>query len=99
MDETMLAQQLERVEQRSKSNTHQIDELKARQDNLDKLVAAMATVEQKQADMEADLKEIKDDVRTLTDRPGKRWEQLVTTVLSVIVGAVLGVLLAKLGVG
>ena len=45
------------------------------------------------------MKEIKIDVKALTDKPGKRWEQLVSTVLSIIVGAVLGVLMAKIGVG
>lgn len=99
MDETMIAQQLERVEQRSKSNTHQIEELKKRQDNLDSLVASMAKMEEKQASMDSDLKEIKTDVKALTDKPGKRWEHLVATVISVIVGAVLGVILARLGMG
>lgn len=99
MDETQIAQQLAAVEQRAKSNTHQIEDLKKRQDDLDRLVTAMATMEQKQTDMESDLKEIKTDVKALTDKPGKRWEQLVGTIITVLVGAVLGVLLAKVGIG
>lgn len=99
MDETMIAQQLERVEQRCEANTTQIKDLKKRQDNLDKLVASMAKMEEKQASMDSDLKEIKTDVKALTDKPGKRWEHLVATVISVIVGAVLGVILARLGMG
>lgn len=34
MDETMIAQQLERVNQRCKSNTHRLDEMDKRQDNI-----------------------------------------------------------------
>ncbi len=98
MDETQFAQQLAAVDQRARSNTHQIEDLKRRQDDLDKLVTAMATMEQKQTDMESDLKEIKTDVKQLTDKPGKRWEQLVTTIIATLVGAVLGVVLARLGV-
>ena len=99
MDETMIAQQLERVDQRCKSNTHRLDEMEKRQDNLDKLVTSVEVLATKQQVMETDVKEIKINVKALTDKPGKRWEQLVSTVLSIIVGAVLGVLLAKVGLG
>ena len=99
MDETMIALQLERVDQRCKSNTHRLDEMEKRQDNLDKLVTSVEVLATKQQAMETDVKEIKIDVKALTDKPGKRWEQLVSTVLSIIVGAVLGVLLAKVGLG
>lgn len=34
MDETMIAQQLERVDQRCKSNTHLLDEMEKSQDGL-----------------------------------------------------------------
>lgn len=34
MDETMIAQQLERVDQRCKSNTHRLDEMEKSQDGL-----------------------------------------------------------------
>ena len=40
MDETMISQQLEWVDQRCKSNTHRLDEMEKRQDNLDKLMKA-----------------------------------------------------------
>lgn len=99
MDEVAIATKLKEVEQRSKSNTHRLDDLEKRQDNLDKLVTSVEVLATKQQAVETDVKEIKTDVKALTDKPGKRWEQLVATVLSVIVGAVLGVLLAHLGVG
>ena len=73
--------------------------MEKRQDNLDKLVTSVEVLATKQQAMETDVREIKIDVKALTDKPGKRWEQLVSTVLSVISGAVLGVLMAKIGVG
>ena len=99
MDEVAIATNLKEVEQRCKSNTHRLDEMEKRQDNLDKLVTSVEVLATKQQAMETDVKEIKIDVKALTDKPGKRWEQLVATVLSVIIGAVLGVLMAKIGVG
>ena len=99
MDEVAIATTLKAVEQRCKTNTHRLDEMEKRQDNLDKLVTSVEVLATKQQAMETDVKEIKINVKALTDKPGKRWEQLVSTVLSIIVGAVLGVLLAKMGVG
>lgn len=90
---------VKRMEAEHKRQSKRLETVEKRQDDLDKLVAAMATVEQKQADMETDLKEIKTDVKALTDKPGKRWEQLVATIIATVVGAVLGVLLAQLGMG
>lgn len=99
MDEVEIVKVLTEVDDRSKSNTHRLNEHTKRLDNLDSLVRSVEHLATNQANMDIDLKEIKTDVKALTDKPGKRWEQLVATVLSVIVGAVLGVLLAKLGVG
>lgn len=82
-----------------KRQSKRIEALERRQDDLDKIVSSMATMEERQSRMGEDIDEIKTDVRALTDKPGKRWEQLVATVISVIVGAVLGVLLAQLGMG
>lgn len=99
MDEVAIATTLKAVEQRCKTNTHRLDEMEKRQDNLDKLVTSVEVLATKQQAMETDVKEIKIDVKALTDKPGKRWEQLVSTFLSIIVGAVLGVLMAKMGLG
>lgn len=76
-----------------------IRELERRQDSLDALVAAMATVEQKQASMDEDLKQIKNDVRALTLQPGKRWETIVEKALAALVGALVSFLLLRAGLG
>lgn len=99
MEEVEIVKVLTEVDERGKSNTHRLDEHDKRLGNLDSLVRSVERLATNQENMDSDLKEIKTDVKALTDKPGKRWEQLVATVLSVIVGAVLGVLLAHLGVG
>lgn len=75
------------VENRAKSNTHRLDEVEKRQDNLDELVASVAVFAKEQEHIQQDVKEIKADVKALTDKPGKRWEGLVDKILLVLAGA------------
>lgn len=85
------------VEARSSSNTHRIDDLERRQDNLDALVATVQTLAVREENVEADVKEIKQDVKTLTLLPGKKWDGLVEKITMTIVGLILGLIFAKLG--
>lgn len=75
------------VEDRAKSNTHRLDEVEKRQDNLDDLVASVAVFAKEQEHIQQDVREIKADVKALTDKPGKRWEGLVDKILLVLAGA------------
>ena len=46
---------------------------------------------------ENDVKEIKSDVKSLTSKPAKKWDNLVNQVISIIVAGVVGFILAKFG--
>lgn len=97
MDEVDIAKQLERVDQRSRSNTHRLDEMEKRQDNLDKLVTSVEVLATKQQVMETDVKEIKADVKSMTEKPGKRWEGIVDKVVWAVLAAVIAFLLGRIG--
>ena len=47
--------------------------------------------------METSVREIRTDVRSLTERPARRWEGLVDRVLLTLASAILGFFLARLG--
>lgn len=85
------------VEDRTKANQHRLDELEKRQDNLDELVGTVKVLAVREENVEADVKEIKNDVKSLTSKPAKRWDDLVTQVITIIVAAVAGFILAKFG--
>lgn len=84
---------LTEVEQRSKSNTKRLDDIEKRQENLDKLTSSVAVLAEREERVEHDVKEIKTDVKTLTEKPGKRWEGAVEKVLYAIIGAIVAWLL------
>lgn len=90
---------LTEVEARSKSNAHRIDEVEKKQADLAELVVTVKALAVKEERVESDVKEIKTDVKTLTGKPGQRWENFVTQIVSILAAAVIGYVLAKFGLG
>lgn len=88
---------LTEVEERSKSNTHRLEELEKRQDNLDDLVSVVKVLAVREEAVENDVKEIKADVKSLTSMPGERWNSLVDKIIWAVAGAVLAFILGKIG--
>lgn len=88
---------LTEVEERSKSNSHRIDTLEKRQDDLDELVGTVKVLAVREENVESDVKEIKSDVKSLTGKSGKMWDAIVEKIIFIIVAAVVGYILAKIG--
>lgn len=88
---------LTEVEERTKSNTHRINDLEKRQDNLDELVGTVKVLAVREENVETDVKEIKNDVKSLTNKSGQRWDGLVDKIIMTIVAAIVGFILAKFG--
>lgn len=86
MDETMA---LTKLEERCKSNSHRIDDLERRQDDLDKLTSTMSVMANEQDHIKADVVEIKTNVKKLADKPGQLWDKLVWLVVSGAAGYLL----------
>ena len=88
---------LTEVESLSKSNAHRLDEMEKRQDDLDELVSTVKVLADREVRVENDVKEIKDDVKSLKMKPLKRWDNIVDKIILTIVAAIIGFLLAQLG--
>jgi len=94
MNQDEISEKLVEVDQRSKSNKYRLDRMEERQDNLEQLVNAFSVMQKEQEYIKEDVREIKEDVKILAGIPVKRWESIVTTALTVVVGAVVGYLLS-----
>lgn len=71
--------------------------MEKRQDNLDELVGTVKVLAVREENVENDVKEIKSDVKSLASKPGQRWEKVVETIITVVVGAIVGFIVAKFG--
>lgn len=87
---------LAEVNQRCKSNTHRIDNLEKRQDDLDKLTTTMSVMAKEQEHIKSDVGEIKSDVKNLTEKPGKRWDSIVEKLVWLAISGTAGYLAAQL---
>ena len=86
------------IEARSKSNTHRINDLEEDNRALHTLATSVEVLATKQETIEANISEIKDDVKSLKAIPGGKWEALVKATVTAIVGALVGFALAHAGV-
>ncbi len=99
MDALDFERRLTSVEDRSKSNSHRLDKMEKLQETLTDLVQSVATIAQKQVDMDTDMKEMKADVKIMAGKPGKRWESIAEKALLTAVAALVGWCMFKLGIG
>ena len=95
--ELKIEHRLTEVEERAKSNSHRLDEVEKKQDNLDKIVSTVAVLVDQEKRVENDVKEIKADVKTLTLKPGKRFDTIVDKLIWAVLAAVVAYILAKIG--
>lgn len=82
------------VESRAKSNTHRLDKMEERQDNLDKLVTAVAGVQKDLEHTQQDVGEIKSNVKAMMDAPRKHWDAAVVAIITGVVSALIGAVMA-----
>lgn len=88
---------LTQVEGLADRNAQRLDEMERRQDNLDDLVGTVKVLALREENVEKDVKEIKSDVKELANKPAKRWDNLVSQIITLVVAAVVGFLLARIG--
>lgn len=94
-----MAVRVQQVEDRSKSNSHRLNDVEKKLADNDQMLASIARLDQKQTDMDKDIKEIKSDVKTIAEKPGKRWDAVVDKVLLAIVAALVCYALSQIGLG
>lgn len=92
-----MAVKIQQVDDRSKSNAHRLDDVEKKLADNDQMLASIARLDQKQTDMDKDIKEIKSDVKSIAEKPGKRWDAIVDKVLLAIVAALVCYALSKIG--
>ena len=86
------------VEDRSKSNTLRLNRLEENTAVLNRLAPAVEVMATKQDTMGESVERLETKVDTLESKPGKRWDGLVDKLILTVAAALIGFLLAQLGV-
>ena len=97
MEPDMVEHRLTELESKSESVNRRIETIEMRQDNLDKLVASVAVMAEEQEHIKSDVTEIKTNVKELTAKSSKRWDDLIDKIVWAILAAVIAFFLARIG--
>ena len=97
MENEEIAREHQLIFDLAKSNKRRIDNLEEEQKELRNLTNAVSQMVVEQKNMRDDLAEMKNDVKQIREKPGKRWDGVVDKVIFTIVGASVAYLLAKGG--
>ena len=92
-------QRLSAVEQRSKSNSHRLDDLERQTEAVNNLATSVAVMAERVQNTGEKVDGLCTDVKELKAEPGKRWKGVVEKVVYIVVAAVVGYILAGLGLG
>ena len=83
--------------QRSKSNSHRIDELEKNTDILNKMVSSLKILASNQHNMSVQIEKIDGKVTRLEQAPTKRWQAILGYILASVCSALAGALLGYFG--
>lgn len=97
MEEAEISKWISAVEQRSKSNSHRLEALEKQTEALNTLATSVAVLAEKVEATGEKVDGLCTDVQEIKQRPAKRWESVVVQVISILVAAALGYVLARLG--
>lgn len=82
--------------QSAKSAHRRIDRLESEVNDLQKLTEAVAVTASNVSRLQADVTEMKNDVKALAAVPAKRWESVVGYVTAALVSGIVGVMVGVL---
>ena len=85
------------MDERFNCLSQRLEAMENRQKDMEDLISSVAVLAQRMGTVERNISEVTVNVRTLMEKPGKRWDGIVEKAILVVVGAVVAWLLAKVG--
>ena len=99
MDEVNLEHRMTRVEKLCEGNKRRIEELEEDNKVLHDLATSVQVMAEQLKQLNGRFERLDSSVQALRDKPAKRWDTIVKTGLSALVGALIAAALLRLGVG
>jgi len=100
------AVKLAEVEHRAKSNTRRIEKLEQSTEALNSLATSVELLVSEQRhqteamlDIKTDVAKLDKKVETLEHKPAKRWESVAEKAITALTAALVGFILAQIGIG
>lgn len=88
---------LTEVEERAKSNSHRLDKLEESTEAINRLATSMEVMAERQEQVADTVGKLDSKVTALEEKPAKKWDGLVDKIVWAIAAALIGFVLAQLG--
>lgn len=98
MDNEQITVRLQEVIDRSIRSEWRIKKLEGEHEVLQQLATSVAVMAEQIKNMNTNVSTLTDKVDKLEEKPGKRWDGLIDKILLTIAAAVVGFILAQLGI-
>ena len=99
MEDVDFVGRLSAVEQRSKSNSHRLVDLEKQTEAVNTLATSVAVMAERVKSTGDKVDGLCSDVQDLKAEPGKRWKFVVEKAIYIAVAAIMGYVLARMGLG
>ena len=97
MDNEQLAIKLQETTDRSLRNEGRIKKLESEHEVLQQLVTSVAVMAEQMKHMNASVSTLNEKVDAIEEKPGKRWDSLVDKIVWAVCAALIGFILAQIG--
>lgn len=97
MDNEQLAIKLQETTDRSLRNEGRIEKLEGEHEVLQQLVTSVAVMAEQMKNMNKSVSTLTDKVDAIEEKPGKRWDSLVDKIVWAVCAALIGFILAQIG--
>lgn len=97
MEIEQIALKLQETTDRSTRNEGRIKKLEGENAVLHQLATSVAVMAEQLKTMNTSVSTLTNEVEELKEKPAKRWDSLVTQIISILVAALFGFLLAQIG--
>lgn len=82
MENTDLREKVAHLEEREKSNTHRIDSLEEKVENIHELALSVKLLASETKAMREDVNDMNGRVKQLEEKPAKNWNNLIKTIVT-----------------
>ena len=88
---------LTEVEERAKSNSHRLEKLEESTEAINRLATSMEVMAERQEQVVDTVGKLDSKVTALEEKPAKRWDGLVDKIVWAVAAALIGFVLAQVG--
>ena len=93
MDMQDIGMAIARQEEQIRGLAQRMDNLEKLTESVNKLAISVERLTQQQATTETQVETLSDEMSEIRDKPAKRWDTLVTAIISALVGAGIALLI------